>query len=83
MSGARCRGKIFPRHGAAFRRGHRARLGCVEQRVTSAIAACRTAAALGGHIEQCGDRWLVRHGLSYGGQEAGQSYPSGKHRGGE
>jgi hypothetical protein len=52
--------EIFRRHGAAFLRGHGAPLGRVERRVMSAIEACRTA-ALGGHIEQCGDCGLFRH----------------------
>ena len=45
---------IFRRHGAAFRQAHAGHLGCVEQRIMSAITACRTA-ALGGHVEQCDD----------------------------
>ena len=45
---------IFRRHGEAFRRGHGAHLGRIERRVMAAIEVCRTA-ALGGHVEQCGD----------------------------
>ena len=51
---------VFRRHGEAFRHGHGAHLGRVERRVMSAIEQCRTA-ALGGHVEQCGDCGLVRH----------------------
>ena len=51
---------VFRRHGAAFRHSHGAHLGRVERRVMSAVEQCRTA-ALGGHVEQCGDCGLVRH----------------------
>jgi hypothetical protein len=51
---------IFRRHGEAFRRDHVSHLGRVEHRVMAAIEACRTA-ALGGHVEECGDCGLVRH----------------------
>jgi hypothetical protein len=50
---------IFHRHGEAYRRTHDGHLGRVERRVMSAIELCRTA-ALGGHIEACGDCGLVR-----------------------
>src|SRR5437660_7986996 len=50
---------IFRRHGAAFRQAHAGHLGCVEQRIMSAITACRTA-ALGGHVEQCDDCGATR-----------------------
>jgi hypothetical protein len=50
---------IFRRHGEAYRQAHGAHMGRVERRVMSAIAACRTA-ALGGHVEQCGDCGHVR-----------------------
>jgi Transposase zinc-binding domain len=45
---------VFRRHGEAFRRERGDHLGRVERRVMAAIEACRTA-ALGGHVEQCGD----------------------------
>ena len=51
---------VFRRHGDAFRHAHAAHLGRIERRVMAAITACRTA-ALGGHVEQCGDCGLVRH----------------------
>src|SRR6476659_5786499 len=50
---------IFRRHGAAFRQAQAGHLGCVEQRIMSAITACRTA-ALGGHVEQCADCGATR-----------------------
>jgi hypothetical protein len=50
---------IFRRHGEAYRRAHDGHLGRVERRVMSAVELCRTA-ALGGHIEACGDCGLVR-----------------------
>ena len=50
---------VFRRHGEAFRRDRGAHLGRVERRVMAAIQACRTA-ALGGHLEQCGDCGLTR-----------------------
>ena len=50
---------VFRRHGEAFRRDRGAHLGRVERRVMAAIEACRTA-ALGGHVEQCGDCGLTR-----------------------
>ena len=45
---------VFRRHGDAFRRDRSPHLGRVERRVMAAIEACRTA-ALGGHVEQCGE----------------------------
>jgi hypothetical protein len=51
---------IFRRHGEVFRRDQASHLGRVERRVMAAIEACRTA-ALGGHVEECGDCGLVRH----------------------
>lgn len=45
---------IFRRHGAAYRQDRRGHLGRVEKRVMRAIELCRTA-ALGGHLEACGD----------------------------
>ncbi len=51
---------VFCRHGVAFRHSHGAHLGRVERRVMSAVKQCRTA-ALGRHVEQCGDCGLVRH----------------------
>jgi hypothetical protein len=50
---------VFRRHGEAFRRDRGAHLGRVERRVMAAIEACRTA-ALGGHVEQCGECGLTR-----------------------
>jgi transposase-like zinc-binding protein len=50
---------IVRRHGDAYRRAHEGRLGRTERRVMSAIAACRTA-ALGGHVEACGDCGATR-----------------------
>ena len=50
---------VFRRHGAAYRQAHDGHLGRVERRVMGAIEACRTA-ALGGHVEACGDCGLVR-----------------------
>jgi hypothetical protein len=50
---------VFRRHGAAYRQVHVGHIGCVERRVMGAIEACRTA-ALGGHVEQCGDCGLIR-----------------------
>jgi Putative transposase/Transposase zinc-binding domain len=50
---------VFRRHGKDFRRERGAHLGRVERRVMAAIEACRTA-ALGGHVEQCGECGLVR-----------------------
>jgi Putative transposase/Transposase zinc-binding domain len=52
MAGAIEVADIFRRHGEAYRQAHGAHLGYVENRIMSAIAACRTA-ALGGHVEQC------------------------------
>jgi hypothetical protein len=51
---------VFRRHGDTYRRMHDGHLGCVERRVMSAIALCRTA-ALGGHAESCADCGFVRH----------------------
>ena len=45
---------IFRRHGAAYRQERRGHLSRVETRVMRAIELCRTA-ALGGHLEACGD----------------------------
>jgi hypothetical protein len=45
---------IFRHHGAAYRAAHGAHMGRVERRIMGAIEACRTA-ALGGHVEACGD----------------------------
>ena len=53
---------IFRRHGADYRRAHDGHLGRVERRVMSAIELCRTA-ALGGHVESCGD--CGRHRIAY------------------
>jgi len=50
---------ILHRHGAAYARAHEGHLGRVEKRVMSAITACRTA-ALGGHVEACGDCGAMR-----------------------
>jgi hypothetical protein len=50
---------VLRRHGDAYRHAHAGHLGRVEQRVMSAIVACRTA-ALGGHVEVCGDCGLTR-----------------------
>jgi len=50
---------VFRRHGDAYRRAHKDRLGRVERRVMSAIELCRTA-ALGGHTEACAECGLVR-----------------------
>lgn len=50
---------VLRRHGDAYRRAHDGHLGRVEQRVLSAITACRTA-ALGGHIEACDDCGAMR-----------------------
>ncbi len=54
---------VFRRHGEAFRHSHSACLGRVERRVMSAVEQCRTA-ALGGHVEQCGDCGLLRHAFN-------------------
>jgi hypothetical protein len=50
---------IFRRHGEAYRRAHAGHVGRVERRVMSAVELCRTA-ALGGHVEACGDCGLTR-----------------------
>lgn len=50
---------VFRRHGAAFRQAREGHLGRTERKTMAAIEACRTA-ALGGHLEQCGDCGLVR-----------------------
>jgi len=50
---------VLRRHGDAYRLAHAGHLGRVENRVMSAIVACRTA-ALGGHIEACDDCGLAR-----------------------
>ncbi len=45
---------IFRRHSAAYLREHGDRVNRNQRRVMGAIQACRTA-ALGGHVEECGD----------------------------
>jgi hypothetical protein len=50
---------VFRRHGDAYRRDHAGHLGRVERRVMSAVELCRTA-ALGGHVEACGDCGATR-----------------------
>jgi len=50
---------VFRLHGDAYRRDHAGHLGRVERRVLSAVELCRTA-ALGGHVEACGDCGVVR-----------------------
>jgi hypothetical protein len=50
---------VFRRHGEAYRRAHDGRLGRVEHRMLRAVELCRTA-ALGGHVEVCGDCGLTR-----------------------
>ena len=50
---------ILRRHGQEYARAHAGHLGRVERRVIGAITACRTA-ALGGHIEACGDCGATR-----------------------
>ena len=50
---------VFRRHGDAFRRDRGPHLGRTERRIMAAIEACRTA-ALGGHVERCGDCGLTR-----------------------
>ncbi len=50
---------IFRRHGEAFRAAQGNRLTLDQRRVMAAITACRTA-ALGGHVERCGDCGMVR-----------------------
>ena len=50
---------VFRRHGETYRRAHDGRLGRVERRMMRALELCRTA-ALGGHIEACGDCGLTR-----------------------
>jgi hypothetical protein len=50
---------VFRRHGETYAQSNVGHLGRVEQRVTAAIAACRTA-ALGGHVEACDDCGLTR-----------------------
>ncbi len=50
---------ILRRHGEAYLRDHVGHVGRTEQRVMSAIAACRTA-ALGGHVEACDDCGATR-----------------------
>jgi hypothetical protein len=50
---------VLRRHGEAYRHAHAGHLGRVEQRVMSAITACRTA-ALGGHVEACDDCGATR-----------------------
>src|ERR1035437_7086485 len=54
---------IFRRHGLAYREAHGDHLGGTERRVMAAIEACRTA-ALGGHVEQCGECGFVRYAYS-------------------
>ena len=50
---------ILRRHGEAYLRDHVGHVGRTEQRVMSAITACRTA-ALGGHVEACDDCGATR-----------------------
>ncbi len=50
---------VVRRHGASFTRENAGNLGRIERRVLAAIAACRTA-ALGGHVEACGDCGATR-----------------------
>jgi len=50
---------VFRHHGDAYRRDHAGHLGRVERRVMSAVELCRTA-ALGGHVEACGDCGATR-----------------------
>src|SRR5450631_823668 len=50
---------ILRRHGDAYRRLDAGHLGRLEQRVMSAIVACRTE-ALGGHMEACDDCGMTR-----------------------
>jgi hypothetical protein len=50
---------VLRRHGEAYRHVHAGHLGRVEQRVMSAITACRTA-VLGGHVEACDDCGATR-----------------------
>lgn len=45
---------IFRQHGDAYRNTHADHLDRDQRRVMGAVAACRTA-ALGGHVERCGD----------------------------
>ena len=45
---------VFRRFGTAFRNQHGASLSASQRRAMTAIENCRTA-ALGGHVEQCGD----------------------------
>ena len=45
---------VFRRFGPAFREQHGASLSSAQRRAMTAIESCRTA-ALGGHVEQCGD----------------------------
>src|SRR5271169_3691417 len=45
---------VFRRFGPAFREQHSASLSSAQRHAMTAIANCRTA-ALGGHVEQCGD----------------------------
>jgi hypothetical protein len=50
---------ILRRHGEAYLRDHVGHVGRTEQRVMSAITACRTA-AIGGHVEACDDCGATR-----------------------
>jgi len=50
---------VVHRHGEAYVRENALHLGRCERRVLAAVAACRTA-ALGGHVERCGDCGLTR-----------------------
>ena len=50
---------VLRRHGESYDRANAGHLGRLERRVISAITACRTA-ALGGHVERCGDCGLTR-----------------------
>lgn len=45
---------VFRRYGDAYRQRHGTSLSTAQRRAMSAIERCRTA-ALGGHVERCGD----------------------------
>ncbi len=59
MRGALEVADIFRHHGSAWRTAQAGRLSLDQRRVMGAIEACRSA-ALGGHVEQCGDCGRVR-----------------------
>ncbi len=50
---------VFRHHGAAYRAAHAGHLSLGQRRVMGAVQACRSA-ALGGHVEQCGDCGQIR-----------------------